>query len=365
MPQRGREVGPRVGERLTVPAAIHGVQLAARVGHEEVVQPVARVVARGDPHAGVRVVHRLGAPPLHETEPEPTRVRGRAAGPRLVEVQAIRIQVVRDVEVEPAVVVHVGEDGAEAVVEAPRLQPRGAADLTERRMCARAALVEVEGVPHRAVVGREARLRRRDGMVDVRVAGDEQVEPAVAVDVADGGAGVPAGLVDPGRLRALGERAVAVVPEERVVGVACDVVARGRHEQVGRPVAVEVRCDAAAPAHGEAGARRGGDVLEPALHVVEQAASRKAPVGVVAGDVRLRVRVDHVQVEPPVAVVVEPAEAAAHHRLSCRRTSRTGTPRAGSRGRRSRRRRSAGSDAFAAATAAGAASVAPRTPETR
>ncbi len=52
--------------------------------------------------------------------------------------------------------------------------------------------------------------------------------------------------------------------------------------------------------------------------VAEEGASRQAAALLPVGDVRVGVRVDSEQVEPAVVVVVEPAEAAAHHRLGVR-----------------------------------------------
>ena len=65
-----------------------------------------------------------------------------------------------------------------------------------------AALVEVQQVAHAGVGVGEALGGPVHGAVDVGVAGDEQVGPAVAVDVADGGARVPADRRRPGRFGA-------------------------------------------------------------------------------------------------------------------------------------------------------------------
>ena len=174
--------------------------------------------------------------------------------------------------------------------------------------------VEIQKVPHRLVVGRVSGLGARDRVVHIGVAGDEDVHVGVTVDVRDCGARVPPVRSDAGVPRALGERAVAVVPEQPVVRVARRVVARSRHEQVGRAVPVQVGRDAAAPAQGEIGACRLADILEPTADVAVEPARRQPAAGLPPGDVRLGVRVDRVQVEPAVAVVVEPADATAHHR---------------------------------------------------
>ena len=242
-------------------------------------------------------------------EPEAQAVRRRE-----VEIEPVRVEVVRHVEVGPAVAVDVREGRAEPVVEPVRLEPGRAPDLAEARVPTTRPDVEIEQVTHCTVIRREARLRAGQRVVDVGVARDEEVEAPVAVHVRDGRARVPAGRVDPRRLRALRERAVAVVPEDGVVGVPARVVPGGGDDEVGRAVAVEVARDAAAAAHRETRARLSRDVHEPAVHVVEQAAPREPATGGVRGDVGVRVRVHDVEVEPAVAVVVEPAEAAAHHR---------------------------------------------------
>ena len=198
----------RVQERGAVPggrrACLEGrVRLAARVRDEQVGAAVAVVVAGRDAHAGVAGSSTPSALRLvDEAEAEPGRIRLRAARDRLVDVQLVRILVVRDVEVGAAVAVHVGEDGAEAVVVRRRVEPGLRADLAEVRVAVRAvALVQEEQVAHAAVVRREAGDRARDRLVHVRVAGDEEVGPAVAVHVGDRGAGVPA-VRDDARRRA-------------------------------------------------------------------------------------------------------------------------------------------------------------------
>jgi hypothetical protein len=100
---------------------------------------------------------------------------------------------------------------------------------------------------------------------------------------------VPARGVDPGRARPFGERAVAFAPEERVVAVRQDVVARRRHVEVRVPVQVEVGRDAAAAAEHEVGARAAADVLEAAVHVAEERRARPAALLVPAGEVVVRI----------------------------------------------------------------------------
>ena len=106
------------------------MRLPARVRDEEVGTAVAVEVGLGDAHAGVVVVDAVGLRHVDEVEAE------RAA--RLVDVEVVRVLVVRDVEVGAAVAVHVGEDRAEAVPEVRRLEARLDADLLEPRTAVRA-----------------------------------------------------------------------------------------------------------------------------------------------------------------------------------------------------------------------------------
>ena len=116
-----------------------------------------------------------------------------APGGGYVDVEAVRILVVRDVEVGAAVAVDVGEHGAEAVLEVRALEAGLDADLAEPRAPVRVVpLVEEEQVAHALVVRREAGDGVLDRRVRIGVPGDEEVGPTVAVDVGDGGARVPA-----------------------------------------------------------------------------------------------------------------------------------------------------------------------------
>ncbi len=194
---------------------------------------------------------------------------GPAAGD--VDVVAVRVLVVRDVEVEPPVAVQVGEDGAERVVVRRRVDAGLPSDLAEAGASVRAvALVQEEQVAHPEVVRRVSVHRPGDRSVRLRVAGDEQVGAPVAVHVAHRGAGVPPEGDDAGGPRTFRERSVAVVPEQLVI--------RGRaHEEVGVAVAVQVGGDTALAANGEAGARLGRDVHEAPVNVPEEHAAGRPP----------------------------------------------------------------------------------------
>ena len=288
------------------------MELSARVRHEQILAPVEAVVARRRSHAGVGVVDADGPPALLEPEAE----TGGVGGLGDVQVQPVRIEVVRDVEVETAVRVDVREDRSQAVVDVCGLEAGALSDLTEARAAVPVhALVEVEAVSHAGVVAGEPACRSGDRRVGVGVAGDEQVRPSVAVHVADRGARMPARRVDPRRPRAFRESAVAVSPEERVVAVGGDVVAGSRHVEVGVAVQVEVGRDAAVAAKLQVCARAAAHVDELPADVVEQGTAGQATVLRPAHVVLVRVGVDDEQVEPAVGVVVDPAQAGAHHRL--------------------------------------------------
>ena len=162
-------------------------------------------------------------------------------------------------------------------VEVGDLESRLHADLAERHAPAVGApLVQVEQVADPRVGVGEPLRGPGDGAVHVGVAGDEQVGPAVAVDVADGGPGVPAEGRGAGVVGPFGERPVALVPQERAAFGA-------GHVQVGVAVEVEVRRHAAVAPDVEIGAGAVADVDEGALDVVEQgacgAARPPAPTG--------------------------------------------------------------------------------------
>ena len=142
---------------VCVGAAQDGVRLPPRVRHEEVEPAVAVVVARRDAHARVRVGDSFRDAPLLEAEAEAGRIGGGAARPGDVLVQLVRVLVVRDVQVGPAVAVVVREDRAEAVAEVarpralPARRPRGTS-----RGRGVVPLVQVEEVAHAGVARREA-----------------------------------------------------------------------------------------------------------------------------------------------------------------------------------------------------------------
>ena len=109
------------------------------------------------------------------------------------------------------------------------------------------------------------------------------------------------------RAGALREPAVAVVPQQLVA-------LGGRDVQVRVAVAVEVGRDTALAPNRAPGAGRGRDVDEAAVVVAVQSRPGEPAAGRVRADVALPVAVHHEEVEPAVAVVVDEAQPAAHHR---------------------------------------------------
>ena len=89
---------------------------------------------------------------------------------------------------------------------------------------------------------------------------------------------------------------------------------RGRHDQVRPAIAVQIRRGAPVALPLEPGMGARGHVAETAMEVLEQLGARQPFVRLPPQSVTARIRVDGEQVLPTVAVVVEPADSAAHHR---------------------------------------------------
>ena len=92
------------------------MELLVRVRDDEVGAAVAAVVGGSDPHPGARVGDPDARGALLEAEAEAERILRGTTGVGDVEVEPVRVGVVRDVEIEPAVAVDVAEDGAEPVL---------------------------------------------------------------------------------------------------------------------------------------------------------------------------------------------------------------------------------------------------------
>ena len=159
VPSAGSKSGRAFAKRRPGAEPVGGRRLAARVRHEQV---GARRRRRGrDAHAGERVGDAFGRAALLEAEAEPGRVGLRAARPRHVHVELVRVLVVRDVEVGAAVAVVVRERGPRPCAELRRLEaglqrrPRGTGAAAAR------SLVQEQQVADPGEVRREARERAR------------------------------------------------------------------------------------------------------------------------------------------------------------------------------------------------------------
>ena len=282
------------------------------VGHEEARAAAVRVVAHRDPHAAL-----LGAVLAHRDPRGEAHVLEGAV--LLVLVEVVRLGVVRDVEVRPAVAVVVEPGDPETVVLVGVAHARLRAHLREAPVPLVAEQeVRLPGEPPRPALHRDAPVlaRRTPSLalaralaelgqvveVDEHVPADEEVEAAVPVVVGEAAAHGPAAPRDARGLGDLLERAVAVVAVEVVAPEAGDVDVRG-------PVAVRVTgADPHRPA-GVPDARLVRHVLEPeaAEVAVEHAAHGLRVVPGVDGE-----RVREVDVDEAVAVVVEERHPAAH-----------------------------------------------------
>ena len=152
--------------------------------------------------------------------------------------------------------------------------------------------------PARGWRGVALRLLARRALGVRRVVEQVHVQVAVAVVVEEGGLGRVAGVLEPELLRAVGERAVAVVDVQDVAAVHREV-AHARDVDVEMAVAVHVgHRDAGRPPAGPRHARALGDVLEPVVPLVQV-----EPVGPEVGG--------EVEVGQPVAVDVARRDAAA------------------------------------------------------
>ena len=141
--------------------------------------------------------------------------------------------------------------------------------------------------------------------VQVGIAGDEQIGPAVAVDVADRGAAVPPEGTRTRRhvqRHIVDETLAGLVPQQHVVAL-------GRHVEIGPAVEVEVGRHAPVAARLDPRTDVVGDVDEPSAVVAVQAArGQLAHLAAPRAPLAVRPGVDDVQVEPAVAVVVDPTQ---------------------------------------------------------
>jgi hypothetical protein len=137
--------------------------------------------------------------------------------------------------------------------------------------------------------------------VRVNITRDEQIEPAVSVVIAEGGARRPSACLDAHALGDVGERTVVIVAVEPVLAIVRDV-------QIRPPVVVVVAGgNSEAPAFvGHTGAF--GDVRELEIAIVAKERGARSGLG---SPYRTRRRtVDQVDVEPSIIVDIDQGDAA-------------------------------------------------------
>ena len=300
-------VGADVGEVGIAVVAVEDLVVVGESGVEDVELPVVAVVSDGDSHGG-------GLATIF--------VEGVAGGVALilkgavafVDVEVVWGRVVADEEVGLAVVVDVDEDGGEAVVAGLVADTGLVADVGEGAI---AVVVEeviaLAGQAAGATVGANAAIAaegqgkavavaglRLEVVVDV--AGDEEIELAVAVVVSPRGSGGPVAEGDAGLLCDVGKGAIVVVVEEAIFAEVGDV-------EVGPAVVVVVTDgNAEAPAVvGDSGL--GGDVGEGSIVIIVEEGGVWRHSFVVHG--RNGAAVDEVDVHPAIVVVVEQSDAGA------------------------------------------------------
>ena len=296
---------------------VEGVRLAVEVGQEQVEVAVSVVVAGGDAHARLGLAVRVESRAADQTLLDQCAVAA-------VEPEVIRQQIVRDVEVEPAVAVEVGREDAQPVAGSRRAQTGRDRRVLESSV----AVVEQQAVRRRPVGARQAVVHLSPfgqaglvrGQGEVEVVHDEQVEIEVAVVVGGRRRDAPARVAGAARLGPVAERAVALVAPELVPAQVQDV-------EVHPAVVVEVgRHHAHAVAEGRDAALL-GDVDEAdrgaaigELQVVAVQAVPRRPVAGPGGGrgrpvsfVPQEIALDQVEVEIAVVVVVEERRAGADH----------------------------------------------------
>ena len=264
--------------------------LGQHVEHHEVRPAVVVEVGGVHAHGGVaRVAHGPG-----------DRLGERAVA--VVDVEKIVfLKVVGDVQVGAAVEVQVARDDAQAIPFDAAVDAGLVAHVHEV-----AAVVPVEAVARPGVARPAQRVRAGRALHVGRVVQQVHVQVAVSVIIEEEGLRGIAGKLETVLLRAVGERAVAVVDEEHVVPVHPEIVdARDVDIDVAVPVDVGHR-GAGLPARGIRDAGAVGDVLEPVIPLVQV-----EPVGAhVRREVEVReaVVVDVAHRHAPAVVVVHVAE---------------------------------------------------------
>ena len=296
------ELGSAVVEERAVEVQVERVGVAREVRGEDIGETVRIHVADRDSHGGLRRAVDVGGHAAHHAallEAE------RSSGDGAVGEERIRLGIIADQDVRPAIAVEV-HDG--------EVQPEARDALPDSRRFAgiakgAVAAILVEQVRARRQAPRtghhrdalERRRRGRPGGIEVEVVDDEEVEVPVAVEVGKACAGGPARISEACLRGDVLEPAAAHVAKQDVRPVAAQV-------EVVAAVAVVV-------AHGaaEAPARRPGahgrrDIAEMhAAHVLEEPCAR-AMLGI-----GKRGAVGHEDVHVAVAVEIDQRKPAALH----------------------------------------------------
>ena len=296
--------GGRAGvlELSAVDVAIQRVAIVGERGEDQVDPRVAVVVARVGAHS------RLGAGIAVDRDAGNLCNVLESAVAEVV-VEEVRIGVVRHEQIDEPVVVIVGGQDGESVrarrigeaVRVGRFLELSVAEVFEEEV---GLAGESGGADHdgRSVAPDERATRALHGIPGrLDVAGDVQVEVAVAVCVEERATGAPSAGRDSRPGGDVLESAVAAVAEQ-------DVRPPVRHVEIEKAVAVEVPGARAVPPGREVDARLLRHVLElPSAEIpVESVAVRDTLAG------RRQLRGGHeVDVEQPVAVVIEQCDAAA------------------------------------------------------
>ena len=279
--------------------------LRLKVGDEEGWPTAAVEVAGGDPHAGDQAGVALDG-----TAGEHCLLDKLTAALIVKEVGWLHI--VGDVDVGQAVVVEVVDDDREARRRAGLGDAGGDADVAEFAV---AEVLEQFVMHRRERVGRTGKvfldvaIEARGVFLDVGldIVADIQIEQAVAIDVAPGGAGGPVRM-DETRLGGGIDEASATLAVFHVVIERDPLV--GGDEEVVEAVVVVIADGAAHAVTGVGQARFFGDIGERAVAIVAIEFVRRERAGVLAGAQRDVLHEE--KVGEAVAVVIDPGDAAAH-----------------------------------------------------
>ena len=180
-------------EQPVADVQVQRVAFVVQIRDEQILVAVAIDVCRVDAHAPLRLPR-----PIHGHACQ-QRIVFEDAGATLVDPQLVRVAVVGDVQIGPAVAVEVGRQDAESSRRTSAPMPGARGDVGEGSV----AIVVQQPVGHRVVDDGIAVVARGAGgkapalhvRPEVDVVGDEQIEPAVPVVVEEGRARAPARIV--------------------------------------------------------------------------------------------------------------------------------------------------------------------------